>query len=203
MTDQPQIYLITPPAIDLDTFGPQLAACLDTVPVACLRLSLVTRDPDLILRAGDLCRETAHQRDVAVIIDSHLAMVERLGLDGVHLPDGARSVSAARKALGPDAIIGAFCGDSRHDGMNAGEIGADYVSFGPLSDPLGSARLAPRDLFQWWSEMIEVPVVAEGGLTPDLVVALAPHSDFLAFGPEIWAAPDPAPALQRLTAALR
>ena len=32
-----------------------------------------------------------------------------------------------------DAIVGAFCGTSRHDGMTAGEMGADYVSFGPVA----------------------------------------------------------------------
>ena len=75
-----------------------------------------------------------------------------------------------RKDLGPDAIIGAFCGDSRHDGMTAGELGADYVSFGPVGPTgLGDGRLAALELFQWWSEMIEVPCVAEGALTADLV----------------------------------
>lgn len=39
--------------------------------------------------------------------------------------------------------------------------------------------------------MIEVPVVAEGGLTPELVTALAPVSDFIALGEEIWRSDDP------------
>ncbi|HIE71875.1 MAG TPA: hypothetical protein EYP98_17775, partial [Planctomycetes bacterium] len=60
-----------------------------------------------------------------------LLEAQRLGLDGVHLTDGSRSVRVARKELGPDAIVGAFCGTSRHDGMVAGEAGADYVALGP------------------------------------------------------------------------
>ena len=32
------------------------------------------------------------------------------GLFGVHLPDGTRNVRKARKDLGADAIVGAFCG---------------------------------------------------------------------------------------------
>ena len=87
----------------------------------------------------------------------------------MHLSDGARQVRAVRKALGADAIVGAFAHASRHDGLTAGEIGADYVSFGPVgATGLGDGSTAPLDLFEWWSEMIEVPVVAEGGLTPDL-----------------------------------
>jgi thiamine-phosphate pyrophosphorylase len=73
--------------------------------------------------------------------------------------------------------------------MTAGEIGADYVAFGPVSDSsLGDGTLAPLELFEWWSETIEVPLVAEGGLTPDLAEALAPYAEFLALGDEIWSA---------------
>lgn len=80
--DRPQITLITPPALDLDVFPDQLARVLDSVEVACLRLSLASRDEDEILRAGDAARVIAHERDVAIVIENHVLMVERLGLDG-------------------------------------------------------------------------------------------------------------------------
>jgi thiamine-phosphate pyrophosphorylase len=115
----------------------------------------------------------------------------------VPLGDGARNVRAARAELGRDAIVGAHARASRHEGMTAAEIGADYVSFGPLTpSSLGDGTTAPRELFEWWSEMIEVPVVAEGGLTPDLVSDLAPLAEFFALGEELWSAPEgPAVAL--------
>ena len=176
---------------------------LDTREVACVRLALATHDEDRICRAADALREVTHARDVALVIDSHILMVERLGLDGVHLPDGARNVRKARKELGEDAIVGAFCGASRHDGMNAGEAGADYVSFGPLSGAsLGDGTLADREMFEWWSLMIELPVVAEGGLTPEIIRDLAPVTDFFAIGSEIWGAGDPASELAALKAAM-
>jgi len=201
--DRPQLYLITPPEFDPAPFADRLAAVLDAEPVACVRIAMAGRDADRIGRAADAVRLAAHARDVAVVIDSHLKLVERHGLDGVHLPDGARSLRAARKELGADAIVGAFCGNSRHDGINAGEAGADYVAFGPAGDdPLGSAPRAGRDLFEWWSEMIEVPVVAEGALTADLVADLAPVTDFLGIGEEIWGADDPLAALRALIAPL-
>ncbi len=133
----------------------------------------------------------AHARDVPLVVNDHHRLVGRLGLDGVHLSDGARQVRAVRKALGQDAIVGAFAHVSRHEGLTAGEIGADYVSFGPVGRVGRSATGSPRrcDLFEWWSEMIEVPVVAEGGLTPDLAAALAGSADFIALGAEIWTAP--------------
>lgn len=201
-TERPQLYLVTPPAFDLDLFPAKLAAVLDSTEIACLRLSLATRDEDAILRAGDAVREIAHARDVAVVIENHILMVERLGLDGVHLTDGARSVRKVRKDL-PDAIIGAACGKTRHEGISAGEAGADYVSFGPVGEtPLGDGSRAEFDLFQWWSEMIEVPVVAEGALTADLVAKLGPVTDFFAVGEEIWTTEDPVKALKALLAPL-
>jgi thiamine-phosphate pyrophosphorylase len=201
--DRPQIYLVTPPVVDLDTFPGRLAAVLDANAVACLRLALAGRDEYALGRTADALRAVAHERDVAVVIETHVALAERHGLDGVHLLDSARSVRAARKALGPDAIVGAFCGASRDAGMNAGEAGADYVAFGPAGDgALGSGQRADRELFAWWSEMIEVPVVAEGALTPALIADLAPVADFLALGEEIWRADDPAAELARLIAAM-
>ncbi len=195
----PQIYLISPPEFDLLSFPDRLAACLDAVPVGCVRLALASRDEDRIGRAADALREVTHARDVALVIDSHFKLVERFGLDGVHLTDGARSVRAVRKELGEDAIVGTHCGNSRHDGMTAGELSADYVAFGPVgTTDLGGVQQAEPELFEWWSQMIEVPVVAEGALTPELVKLLAGTTDFFGIGDEIWAAEDAAAKLSEL-----
>lgn len=201
--EQPQIYLITPADFELSTFSADLARVLDAHPVACVRLAMASHDEDRLCRASDALREVTIARDVALVIDRHIMLVERLGLDGVHLTDGARSMRKARTELGPDAIVGAHCAASRHDGMTAGEAGADYISFGPVGDtPLGDGTVAERDLFEWWSMMIEVPVVAEGALDTDLVTALAPVTDFFGIGDEIWQGDDPVAALKALTAPL-
>ena len=202
--DLPQIYLITPADFDLATFPDQLAACLDSTPVGCVRLALASKDDSKIARAADALRAVTHDRDVALVIESHVLMVERLGLDGVHLLDGTRLIKTLRKDLGEDAIIGAYCGQSRHDGMTAGELGADYVSFGPVgATPLGDGRIAEQELFEWWSTMIEVPVVAEGALDENLIRQLTPHTDFFGIGDEIWSAPAPAAALAQLVRAMQ
>ncbi|OOY12567.1 thiamine phosphate synthase [Thioclava marina] len=201
--DRPQIYLITPPAFDAAEFAPKLASVLDAHEVACIRLALASRDEYEIGRAADAMREVSHARDVALVIETHLGLVERHGLDGVHFTDGARQIRAARKALGQDAIVGSHCGASRHEGMNAGEAGADYVCFGPVGETtLGTGTRAEHDLFQWWSEMIEVPVVAEGALNEALIAEFAPVTDWFALGEEIWREEDPSGALGRLIAAM-
>ena len=198
-TDIPQLYLLSPERFEVDAFADPLARVLDAEEIACLRLTLPGDDEPAARRAADRLRDVAHARDVAVVVTDHLRLVEPHGLDGVHLSDGARQVRDARKALGSERIVGAFCGNSRHAGMTAGEIGADYIAFGPVSAGLmGDGAVAEPDLFQWWGQMIEVPQVAEGGLTPELCDALAPHVEFFGVGAEIWSADDPVGALRAL-----
>ena len=199
--EHPQIYLLTPPEIELSSFPSRLDEVLESHDIACIRLALSSKSEDDIARAADAVREVSHAHDVALVIDSHVALAERLGLDGVHLNDGARSVRKVRKQLGADAILGAFCGTSKHDGMNAGEAGADYISFGPVGETaLGDGQIADFELFEWWSQMIELPVVAEGAIDEDVVARLAPVVDFFAIGDEIWREEDAVAALTRLTA---
>lgn len=201
--DRPQITLITPPVFDLDIFPDQLAAVLDGAEVACVRLALAGKDEDMISRAADACRLVSHARDVAIVIENHLLMVPRLGLDGVHLTDGARQVRYVRKELGSDAIIGSYCGVTRHEGMTAGEAGADYVAFGPIgATPLGNGAQVDFDLLEWWSQVIEVPSIAEGALSVELVEKFGPVTDFFGVGEEIWSSENPLQALKTLLAPL-
>lgn len=195
----PQTYLITPATFELSSFAQTLTRLLDSREIACVRLDMPGEDADDIARAADQLRDICHARDVAMVIADHYRMVGIHGLDGVHLTD-SRTVRDVRRELGADAIVGAFCGGSRHVGMHAGEAGADYITFGPASaDPLlGDGSVVELDLFDWWSKVVEVPVVAEGGLTSALVATLTPIVDFFAVGREIWAKDDPLAALDAL-----
>ena len=198
-----RLYLIAPPVFD-DAVPDRIAALLDAFDIACLRLALATGSEEAVARAADALRPVAHARDVPLVVADHFRLAKRLGLDGVHLTDGARQVRAARAELGKDGIVGAYARASRHDGLTAAEIGADYVAFGPAGTTgLGDGSVAPLDLFQWWSEVIEVPVVAEGGISPEVAAELAGAVDFVALGDELWSAPQgPAAALREIAGRL-
>ena len=201
--EQPKLYLITPPELDLTTYADTLARVLDAHPAACVRLDLSSKDEDVLSRAADTLRVMTDAREVALVISDHTLLAERLGLDGVHLSDAARSVRHARKVLGPDAIVGSFCAGSRHDGMSAGEAGADYVAFGPVqATALNDGEIAEMEMFQWWSEVIEVPCVAEGQLNAAMIAKLTPMTDFFGIGGEIWSQDDPVAALTTLWSAI-
>ena len=194
MSDQEstQLYLITPTDAELSFYNETLAPLLDKFPLACVRLGLVSEDENVIRRQAEQMREVAHARDVSAVIHTHYRMVEALGLDGVHRVDAAKSLRDIREELGADAIIGTHCGSSRHAGMNAGEAGADYVCFGPITQTtLGDESIAEFDDFEWWSQMVELPVIAEGNLTLDAAEKIAAVADFIALGPELWNTDDP------------
>ena len=182
-----KLYIVSPAEFEIEKFSDELKLILDSIEISCFRLALSTQNEDVIAKTADVTRDICHSRDVAIVIKDHFLFVEKHGLDGVHLSDGSRNVRKARKNLVKDSIVGAFCGNSKHDGLTAGEAGADYISFGPLSKTtLKDGTIAQNDLFKWWSTMIEIPVVAEGNLNKKVIYSLENDTDFIAFGDELW-----------------
>jgi thiamine-phosphate pyrophosphorylase len=51
--------------------------------------------------------------------------------------------------------------------------------------------------------MIEVPVVAQGSATPEMVESLSGVADFVALGDEIWRQDDPIAALAQFSERLQ
>ena len=195
----PRLYLQTPDLTAPEDFAPRLAEALAAVPVACVRLALpASAGEDDWTRAANHLIPVCHAADVALVVTDHFRLVAPLGLDGVHLATARTPLREVRKALGSDRIVGTFAGTSRHAGMTLAEAGADYVSFGPVAatGALGDETLAGDDLFEWWAEMIETPVVAEGGIGPAEARRLAPHADFLTPDPRLWQQDDPLATLR-------
>lgn len=187
-----RIYLVTPARFEPEPFAALLARALATRQVACLRLDLGAAPEESWRAAASALQPVAHMNDVALVIAEHHRLVEPWGLDGVHLAASRTSVREARKALGPERIVGTFAGTSRHLSMTVAEAGADYVSLGPVGDigGLGDGKRAGDDLFEWWAEMIETPVVAEGGVTVADTARLAQWVDFIVPELSVWEAPD-------------
>ncbi|MCW2236517.1 thiamine phosphate synthase [Azospirillum canadense] len=184
-----RLYLVTPPALEPAAFAPLLAEALDAGDVACVQLRMKDCSDDAIRRACDALRPIAQDRGVAFILNDHPQLARETGCDGVHVGQKDTPYDQARKILGRDAIVGVTCHDSRHLAMEAGEAGADYVAFGaffPTSTKEADYKAEP-ELLRWWSELMEVPCVAIGGITPEncgpLVTAGA---DFLAVVSAVW-----------------
>ncbi|MDI4664901.1 thiamine phosphate synthase [Xanthobacter autotrophicus] len=122
--------------------------------------AVVLRLPEGGAAAGLPLREVAEaiqRQDAAVLVEGSDGMATAAGLDGVHVSD-PRNLAATVRSLKPQSIVGAGGIDTRHDAMEAGESGADYVFFGSL-DPWDRAFPQVLDFVAWWAEVFEVPCV--------------------------------------------
>jgi thiamine-phosphate pyrophosphorylase len=193
-----RLYLITPPALpDPAAFAGALERALDAGDVAALQVRLKGVPDDDILRATAAILPVAQRHDVAVLMNDRMDLAKRAGCDGVHLGQGDGDPVAARKLLGPDAMIGVTCHASRHLAMEAGEAGADYVAFGAFfpTDTKETVHKAEPEILEWWSEMFEIPCVAIGGITAANCAPLVrAGADFLAVIGAVWSHPEGAAA---------
>jgi|TARA_R110002049_G_scaffold206569_3_gene377042 thiamine-phosphate pyrophosphorylase len=201
MNDIPcQLYLISPLDVGGD-FPQRLRQALEAGPVAAFQFRVKDVDPEEAARLAEPLKAICDEFDVAFIVNDDVALAERLGADGVHLGQGDESLKNARAALGKDVQIGITCHDSRHLAMEAGEGGANYVAFGAFfpTETKETQYKPELDIVQWWAEMMEIPCVAIGGITPDNCRPLIDAgADFLAVSGAVWNDPaGPAAAVRK------
>jgi thiamine-phosphate pyrophosphorylase len=195
VSDRPQarLYLITPSSIpDLGAFAKTLQAVIEAGDVACLQLRMKEALDEQVLAAAKALFPMAQDLGVACLVNDRPDLAKQAGADGVHIGQSDGSVSQARKAIGSDGVLGVTCHDSRHLAMEAAEAGADYVAFGAFFETATKAAPARAnlDILSWWQEIMEIPCVAIGGITPDNGSELVrAGADFLAVSAGIWSWP--------------
>ena len=200
-----RLYLITPPTIDLAVFPDVMAAALDAGDVGCVQLRLKNLDDDALRRFIDAVRPVVQSRGVALLMNDRPDLAVAHGCDGAHVGQTDMCATVARKILG-DLMMGVTCHDSRDLAMTAGEQGADYVAFGAFfpTTTKDAKFSATPDLLQWWSELMELPCVAIGGITAENCGPLVQAgADFLAVVGAVWNHPDgPAAGVRAMNAAI-
>jgi len=188
-----QIYLAMPS----DTDGVLLARLLGHGSIA----SLLLREADGGAPARDAAQTAlsiAYGHGVPLVIAEDAVLAHAIGADGVHIAANEALYETARERLGPDGIVGADCGLSRHDALVLAERGADYVTFGgerleewPVNDVVEDVS--------WWQEICEPPVVAwHCGGWDEAEALVAAGADFLAVSGLVLRADNPEAALERL-----
>jgi thiamine-phosphate pyrophosphorylase len=191
MTDfnRTQLYLITPPEIELASFAETLSRTLEAGRVACLQLRLKDAGQDDLRRAIDVLKPIAQDHGVAFLLNDDPHLATQTGCDGVHVGQQDTPYEEAREAVGPNAIVGVTCHDSRHLAMQAAEAGADYVAFGaffPTATKTAKFQADP-EILNWWSQDMTVPVVAIGGISVENCRPLInAGADFLAVVAGVW-----------------
>lgn len=185
----PQLYLITPANADPQTFPATLMAVLTATEFSALLVTRGDLDSAAYANFAATLVNIGQGAGCAVLLEDDVALVKKIGADGVHITTGPEDLADAVTALKPSMIVGAGNVQSRHDAMTAGEMDIDYVFFDDA------------DLAQWWAETFEVPgVLSLPEATPGALDARG--AEFLALSHSIWSAQAPAQAMQAIAGAL-
>ena len=193
-----RLHLITD---RLDVMAAALDGVVDTVQV---RVADGWTDRQAYALAGAavaLCRRYG----VPCLVNDRLHVAVAVGADGGHVGADDLPVSAARRVLGPHAVLGATARDPATARCAVAD-GADYLGVGPayptstkdgLPTPIGPAGVAAV------AAAVDVPVIAIGGVTAVRVAELRAAGAYgVAVVGAIGAAADPAAAAAELRRAL-
>jgi thiamine-phosphate pyrophosphorylase len=145
-----------------------------------------------------LCRE--HR--VPLIVNDHLELALEVAADGVHLGADDGDIAAARRALGPDRLLGASCYNRLELAVAARAAGADHVAFGAaFASPTKPAAVhAPLALYRRARAELGLPVVAIGGITTDNAAAVvAAGADAVAVITSLFGSTDIAATARRFS----
>jgi thiamine-phosphate pyrophosphorylase len=187
---QCRLYLITPSVIpDLAAFTRAVEEALSAGDVAALQVRMKEAPEHEIEAVVRALTPSCHRHDVAVILNDNPRLAKKLSCDGVHIGAEDMPLDEARRIMGPDAMIGVTCADSRHRAMEAAEGGADYVAFGafyPTETHTTAYRPEP-EILSIWSETMQVPCVAIGGIKVDNCAPLVKAgADFICVVTGVW-----------------
>lgn len=192
----PTAYLVTPPA-ETDSFADLLREAVSAAPFAVVRLTLPVADERTLVKRLKLFCPIVQETGAAAILDvagppaevaalDLAAIVMRGGADGAHLRDPGQARALAERLRGERAV-GLGNPRSRHDCMEAGEAGLDYLSFGePRPDGSIPAREAAIERAQWWAEIFETPCAIYAPTLADVAEAVATGAEFVAVGEAVF-----------------
>jgi thiamine-phosphate pyrophosphorylase len=173
----PRLFLVAP------DIPPQRLA-------ACLKAACAAGDVASLLVPQDVAKEmapVAQALNVAVLTTGEPRDALRAGLDGLHVDAEGADFAGLRAALGRNAILGAWCGGSRHLAMEAAEAGADYLALDQ------HASLGGEPMIAWCAALLETPCVAFEPVTPaDLDILLPQNPDFIRPADAMWESPEAA-----------
>ena len=171
---KPRLFLVAPVGLSAD----QILACATVACAVGDVASIVVAPTVLQTVAGKL-----QSLDLAVLANGNTDAK----CDGVHLNGIDDDIAEARRTLGKDIVVGAFCAASRHAAMQAAEDGADYIA-------LSQNTYTPSEpIIGWWSDLFEIPCVAFDPIeAKDLDLLLPQKPDFIRPGDAMWSSPEEA-----------
>ncbi|HLU44387.1 MAG TPA: thiamine phosphate synthase [Natronosporangium sp.] len=200
-----RLHLITDTRPGRDAVAITAAALAAGVPVVQVRVEDGTTDREAYEFATRI-RQLCDQHGAMCLVNDRLHLALAVGAAGGHVGADDLPVAAARRVLGPAAIVGATCRDP-DSARAAVAAGASYLGVGPAFSTRTKAGLpaaiGPDGVAAVAAAVPDTPVIAIGGVTPERVPALrAAGAHGVAVIGAVSEAADPAAAARALLAAV-
>jgi len=188
-----QIYLISPPQIELKDFSVKLEKALKTGLVPSFQLRLKNYSTLEVKKISQEIKKICDNNNCLFLLNDFYEIALEVGASGVHVGIDDKKISQIRQNSPKNFVIGASCYDSKHLAMEAGEQGADYISFGAFFETKTKiSRGKPTvEILNWASEILNLPIVAIGGINDKNCGELIKNgADFLAVISYVWQHPE-------------
>ncbi|OYW63415.1 MAG: hypothetical protein B7Z40_15045 [Bosea sp. 12-68-7] len=178
-----RLMLVTPLVADADAMAFRLMQAQAGGDLAAVLLRLAPGDERSRIERVKRLAGPVQAANVALVVEDSALVATRGGADGVHLTGGPDVIAEARSSLKSERIIGAGGLRARHDAMDVGEAGVDYVLFGEPR-PDGSMPPLPAVIERagWWAEIFQTPCVAYAPDTDSVAALAETGAEFIALG---------------------
>lgn len=197
-----RVYLIVTPAALASDWATRTQAALETGLVGLVQLRATGLDDVAVPAALAALVAAAAGTDTLVIVNDRVELALEREVDGLHVGMDDAPPDTARRALGPEALIGGSTHDADELHWASGQP-LDYVGLGPCFDsrsktldrPVQGSALARLAA----SAPARLPVFLIGGITVATIPALVEEgATRVAVGQGILGASDPAEAARRI-----
>ena len=144
-------------------------------------------------------------KNIAALVAEDTQVMGRVDADGLYLGPDKNNLSSCIARFSPQKIVG--CGGvmDRHNALDRGEAGPDFVLLGKLGKDI-KPEPHPKNLTlaAWWAQFVEVPGVSPAGNSLESVVAVAQTGiDFVLLQSAVFATDvDPQLAIEKANALL-
>ncbi|MCD6406130.1 MAG: thiamine phosphate synthase [Planctomycetes bacterium] len=154
-----------------------------------------------LLEIAKICRDIC--RDRIFIVNDRPDIARLSCADGVHVGQGDLPGPAARRIVGPDALVGISTANAAELAA-AEEAGADYVGVGSVfASPTKNARIGGLEYVRLTAEVARVPFLAIGGINLDNVArVVAAGARGVAVSSAVIASRDPRGAAEAIREAV-
>ncbi len=202
----PRLHLITNDAVLRDAgFVDRADAVLAALgPAAALHLRGHGLDGGVLFHLADRLRPSASAAGAMLVVNDRVDVALAAGIRAVQLGRHAMPVQEVRRLLGEAARIG-YSAHGAEEARAAVDAGADFVVIGtiyPTASHPGDPGAGPERVART-AEMVRVPIIAIGGITPARVaevVEAGAHGVAVLGG--VWHAADAAAAARNYLEAL-